>query len=479
MQDVIRLFYPGAEITGAGAEADLHLEVETTVRNGCRLAARAAGGGEPLEQVEEKVFPEPGAADVENELKRLAQLAVYRLLRRLTGSEPGPWGIFTGVRPTKIVHRLMDRGLRRDELVARLTADFAVREDRARLIAGIAGRQRPYLPPPEGRTAVGVYIGIPFCPTRCLYCSFPSYPLAGYRSRVEPFCEALLREIAAVGAALAGRGIPVQHIYMGGGTPTSLPPELFRKVLQAVRRHLYGPQTEEFTVEGGRPDTLTREKLEACASAGANRISINPQTMHDRTLRAIGRSHTVADIFRAAELAGETGFPVVNTDVIIGLPGETAADVAETMRLLGELAPENITVHALAVKRASQLRFELDNHNLPGPAEATAMWETAFRAAAGMGMQPYYLYRQKKTAGNLENTGYALPGKECLYNIAVIEERQTILGLGAGAGTKWVHPGDWYLTARYNPKDPWVYVDRIEEIIANKLSGIASLPGQN
>lgn len=488
VQDVIWLFYPGAQLSpedgGTAPDFSLGLFLETE-RKGDEgqgrkprevITSRAVyqGPGGPLEQ-RESARACPGV-EAANEGRRLLRLAVYRLLCLVTGREPGPWGIFTGIRPTKVVHRMLDSCPDAGAATVLLQSQFAVREDRARLITEIALRQRAFLPTP-GKTGrlVAVYLGIPFCPTRCLYCSFPSYPLGRYNKLAASFVSALLEEIRQVGEALAEAGLAVQSIYVGGGTPTSLSSEQLEEVLAEVKRSLVGPHTVEFTVEGGRPDSLTPEKLEICRKHGVNRLSVNPQSMHQRTLRAIGREHTVEDIYTAVDLVRNKGFPVLNMDVIIGLPEETAGDVADTMAKISALRPENITVHALAVKRASRLRFELDSFQLPGPAEATAMWDISRAAAEELGLQPYYLYRQKKIAGNLENIGYALPGTECLYNIQIIEEKQTIIGLGVGAGSKWVNPWDWSLVNQFNPKDIEGYLRRLQELIARKKLGIANL----
>lgn len=479
IQDVIWLFYPGAELSrgeeGRNPDMILFIEVDREQNGQQEIALQAIYDG-PGGQLTHREAAAPDFEEAENEVKRLARLAVYRLLCLATGREPGPWGIFTGIRPTKVVHRMLDAGLSAGEIIPRLESRFAVRPDRARLLTDIALRQRPFLLPHDtaGRLAA-VYIGVPFCPTRCLYCSFPAYPLNRYGSLVDTFVNALLEEIRQVGGMLKKAGVEVQSIYIGGGTPTSLHEKQLSEVLLAVKDQFVDNKTAEFTVEAGRPDTLSGAKLEICAGAGVTRVSVNPQSMHQRTLHAIGREHTVEDIYRAVSLVREIGFPVLNMDLIIGLPGETPGEVAETVKKIGQFGPENITVHVLAVKRASRLRFELENHPLPGPEEARTMWEIARAQAEELGMLPYYLYRQKKMLGNLENIGYTLPGSECLYNIQVIEERQTIIGLGAGAGSKWLNPRDWTLVNKFNPKDPFVYIERLKEIIKDKKDRIKRL----
>lgn len=494
IQDMVRLFYPGARFNKG--EPELSLKIDSVAG---KWDSRIAVAG--LATFQNKLFAAlktttlPPGDDRDKQVKRLSRLVIFLLLQMNTGGTPTPWGIFTGIRPTKVAHRLWDEGLRPEEIVSRLREDFAVREDKAFLLSAVAAVQRPYLPKAgrrpgteagnaaktgyqaifreiDGTGKVSLYIGIPFCPTRCLYCSFPSYPLGKFGKWVEPFAGALTREIRAVGAALEKAGVTVQSIYMGGGTPTCLPPAMLDSLLGEINRHLRSPATIEFTVEGGRPDTLTGEVLEICAGRGADRISINPQTMEQKTLRAIGRSHSVDDVYKAVEKARKTGFKTINMDIILGLPGETAGDAAKTMAALKELRPENISVHTLAVKRASRLSQELANYPLAAEATAGEMLEASRRAAEDMGMIPYYLYRQKRMLGNLENVGYSLPGHLCVYNIQIMEERQTVLGLGAGAGTKWVRPGDWFLTGGHHPKEPWLYVERIDELIAGKIKGL-------
>ncbi len=475
IDDVIRVFYPGCSIktAGTGEQAELKLYVEIDVQAFRLRALATLEAGNLALQHQEQTTVTQGFE--KNEARRLARLAVYHLLEKLTGKRPSPWGIMTGIRPTKVVHRLFDQGLTASEVKTRLTSEFALTGDKADLVTGIALHQRPYLPLKPGRERqIGVYVGIPFCPSRCLYCSFPSYPRDKYKRWIDPFVEALLHEIEAAGNAVKDNSLAVRCIYLGGGTPTCLGPDRLAAVLETLNRNLRGAETSEFTVEGGRPETLTPEILGICREAGVDRLSINPQTMHEKTLRAIGRNHSVDDVFRAMESARKTGFKTINMDIIAGLPGETTADLRDTLRQIASLRPENLSVHTLAIKKASRLRWEVEKHPMPTAGETAGMVEESRNYAARMGMIPYYMYRQKNTLGQQENTGYTLPGHDCLYNIMIMEERHSIVGLGAGAGSKYLLP-DGLLVNRYNPRDPWLYIERLPEIIHKKQTGLAAL----
>ncbi len=408
-------------------------------------------------------------------VQRLVRLNLLAILRRLTGRNPGPWGILRGVRPIKIVHRLLDAALTAAEAAERLTAKYAVDPGKAQLLTEIAGRQRPFLPAGEaGRRLVSVYIGVPYCPSRCLYCSFPANVLPADRAEVAVFLSALEADLAAAAALLARHGLEAETVYIGGGTPTSLDDADFARLLVLARRSFVGAATREFTVEAGRPDSLTDGKVAALAAAGVTRVSVNPQTMQEKTLKLIGRNHTVRDIIVMFRKIRAAGIPVVNMDVIAGLPGETAADMAATMDGVAALAPENLTVHTLAIKRGSRLAAGQDEVALPGEAETTAMVAVAAAAAARMGLVPYYLYRQKYMTGNLENVGYARPGTECIYNIQIIEERQTVLGVGPAAGTKAVRDA-FRLDSCYNPKDVATYIRNIDHYIRRRDGLVAAL----
>ncbi|ABZ84404.1 coproporphyrinogen iii oxidase [Heliomicrobium modesticaldum Ice1] len=407
----------------------------------------------------------------ENARRRAAKLALLRALEDYSGARPNTWGILTGVRPAKIVHRRLDQGKDLRSIRAELLRDYALLPEKADLLLEIALRQRPFFySSPDARRKVGVYIGIPFCPTRCLYCSFPGYDVKKFKGWLEPFLDSLRKEIEAVGSALCQAGQQVQHIYIGGGTPTALSSEQLERLFCWVNRHLRGPETVEFTLEGGRPDTLDRDKLQRAFVGGVNRLSINPQSMNAATLKRIGRCHRPDDVVEAVELARAIGFPIINMDMIIGLPGENADSVRATLDRIAPLCPENLTVHTMAIKRASRLMAEREQWSLPAADEVEAMLAVTRSGARDLGLVPYYLYRQKRILANQENVGYTVPGRECIYNIHVMEERQTIWGIGAGAATKIVCAEDGeILDTWHNPKDPMNYVERLDGIIGRKL----------
>lgn len=479
-QDVVRLFFPDSEIVMEDRTGcDLSITV-STVQTGATLIGEAiltAGGTRIAEQADTDTVPIIG--DERNQQKRLVKLAVFRGLNRYTGKQPGPWGILTGIRPNKIVHRLLDLDWERANILDYLVTGYDMNPDKAAMLLEIAARQRKYLLSPEqAGQIISIYIGIPFCPSRCAYCSFPSCSVEGRGAQlVRPFVQALKKEIAEIGNFLKASGKKVQTIYIGGGTPTVLDCSKLGEVLHSIREHLVDEKTGEITLEAGRPDTLSKEKLKTAMQSGVSRLSINPQSMNFNTLRKIGRNHTPQQIVEAVEMARETGFDNINMDVIIGLPDEQPVDVEHTLKEIGRLSPENLTVHTMAVKRASKIKEAGDEFELPGSDAVSRMLEIAAEAAVEMKMHPYYLYRQKRMVGQLENVGYAKAGYDCIYNIQMIEERQTILGLGGGAGSKFVDPDTWYLTSQYNPKDPQSYIERIDELIAKKVSILKGASG--
>lgn len=400
----------------------------------------------------------------------LVRINLYHLIISITGEHLLPWGILSGVRPTKLVHRMLDRGLTTDRICETLTHDFALQSEKARLITKVALRQRPHLPNSAEQTKkVSIYIGIPFCPTRCLYCSFPGFVLPG-KEATQTFLTSLFADMAAARKCLDLYGLSVQTVYIGGGTPTSLTSrDLDALLAQTVT--MFAGEATEFTVEAGRPDSLDETKIRLLVDYHVNRVSVNPQTMQQKTLKLIGRMHSVQDIICIFEKIRMCNIPVINMDVIAGLPGEGIHEMIDTMRQIAALKPDNLTAHTLALKRGSRLS-EFKDYELPDAAITADMLAVAEETAATLGMLPYYLYRQKKMAGNLENVGYALPGTECLYNIQIIEERQTILGIGPAATTKVVQPGA--VTSFYHPKDISTYIQTLSDRLQKRDAVLAA-----
>ncbi len=399
-------------------------------------------------------------------LKREIKRQVYKALSEFTGQEM-PWGILTGIRPAKIVHEMLDRGLKKEHILEQLNNYYFVSRNKAALLYDVSLSEKAVLDSTKADT-VSIYIGIPFCPTRCLYCSFTSNPVKKYEKMVEDYISALVKEIKSVGRMLTDRKLKVQSIYIGGGTPTAIDAQYLEGLLKAIEAMFNFDEVEEYTLEAGRPDSITEEKLKVIAKSKVSRISINPQTMKNETLVRIGRSHTSADIIEAFELARKLGFNNINMDVIAGLPGEKLNDFLHTLEEIKKLAPESITVHTMSVKRASRLNNEKESYNLTDGVEVAKMVDSAHEFIAKIGLKPYYLYRQKNILGNLENIGYSIPGAESIYNIQIMEERQTILALGAGATTKVVYPKENRIERIFNVKSVEEYISRVDEMIKRK-----------
>lgn len=393
------------------------------------------------------------------EEKRAAKISVYRALSGLLAVSM-PWGSLTGIRPTKL---LRDSEERHGERGARalFLNEFDVSEEKYALSKRIIDIQRPLMP---DENDIDVYIGIPFCTTRCAYCSFASSTPGVFKDAEQAYVKALLDELSAAERLLEGSR--VRSVYVGGGTPTALCEDSLKTVLSRASEIASG--ADEFTVEAGRPDTITEKKLRIIKDAGAGRVSVNTQTLNESTLERIGRRHTAEEFFAAFCMAREAGF-VINTDVIAGLPGETESDVASTLKSVIELSPENVTVHTLAIKRAS--KFAEDNmESLPGDSETAAMINGARAMLESKGYNPYYMYRQKYMRGSLENAGFAKKGFECLYNIDNMEELCSVAAFGAGAISKRVYGGGERIERSANIKDLRLYVKSADDMIKRKFS---------
>ena len=392
--------------------------------------------------------------------RRLCKSTAYALCKKVTGIHP-PWGSSTGVRPTHLMREALALGQSPEEAEQTLIREFDFRPEKAALMREIVAVQ-DRLPLPEDRFA-DVYIGIPFCNTRCSYCSFSSGEI-GNGKLVPPYLAALKKEMEACAGLLRDSGKTLRALYVGGGTPTSLNEEDFGTLLDWIFR--YFPGAGEYTVEAGRPDSITRRKLETIRDHGVGRISINPQSMVNDTLVRIGRNHTAEDIEAAYDLAREVGIHHINMDVIAGLPGEGPEEFRVTMEAAKRLKPESLTVHTLAIKRSS--RLALEGSDLPAGEPVERMVDMGRETARALGLEPYYLYRQKHMAGNLENVGYALPGHACLYNVDIMEENTHILALGAGGISKRVFPEEGHIQRAPNVANIREYTDRVEEMIQRK-----------
>lgn len=404
--------------------------------------------------------------DVRGEWVRCAKLAVLDVLRQtVRRSLVMPWGILTGVRPGKLAHKLLDSGLSCDELPQYLERHYLLPHGQAQLLTEICLRQRQLLPAAEKQ--VGIYIGIPFCPTRCSYCSFPSGIVPLEEELQQKFLNFIEQDMLTVVQLLSMYSLNVTAVYIGGGTPTSLSETAFARLIALTARHLLLPGVREFTVEAGRPDCFSAEKLKVMKACGVNRISVNPQTLHDKTLKAIGRSHTVQDFYRSYDLVRHSGIKTVNTDLIIGLPGETADDVRASLDGIRALAPDNLTVHTLTLKKSAPI-FGAQFSSLTAE-DAEALVAYGGETAAAMGMLPYYLYRQHYMLGNLANIGYAASGSASLYNIQMMEERHVVLGIGPASATKVPQADGHHLKKLNMPKDIGTYTGNLPQL-AHKRS---------
>lgn len=400
------------------------------------------------------------------EIKTQLKRTVYDILARHM-TPLSKWGILVGIRPVKIVHELLDAGQDEKTIRATLRDDYRVSEEKINLMVEVANKERPYLVPNQP-DAISLYLCIPFCPTRCLYCSFPSNDLARKGKLLQPYLDKLEREVIEAINHIHQLGKYVDCIYVGGGTPTSITEAQLASLLRTIAAHLPLDRIKEYTVEAGRPDTITKEKLEIMKTYGVDRICVNPQTMNPGTLVEIGRSHDAESIVSVMQMAKTVGFKTINMDLIMGLPGETVVESAETLSQIIALEPENITIHTLAVKRASRLNEDLDHYELTHDQVVEAMLEDAEGKLRGAGFTPYYMYRQKKMIGHLENVGYAKQGHESLYNMRIMEEKHSIVACGAGAVSKICEPEINRFDRVANFKGLEDYLDRFEEILEKK-----------
>ena len=458
---IVKAFYPTGEITNQVEEKASNY-VEITFCDGRVIAV------------------EKDEITVEQEIEKKAQIdkRLYEKLAEESGRTLA-WGILTGVRPTKLAMKKLEEGMKAGEFVSWFQKTYLVSEEKSRLAWQIAKREKQLLDQLDYEDGYSLYVGIPFCPTVCTYCSFSSGALADWKDSVDAYVNALCKELEFIGRASKEKKL--NTIYVGGGTPTSLSAKQLEQVLSCIDTHFSRENLLEYTVEAGRPDSITEEKLQVIKAHNVTRISINPQTMQQKTLNVIGRKHTVEEICKTCEMARRLGFDNINMDLIAGLPGETSVDMKDTLEQIERLKPDSLTVHSLAIKRAAKMGQEVKEGQSDASMcnispEIGAMIREAAKAADEMGLEPYYLYRQKNIAGNFENVGYAKVDKAGIYNILIMEEKQTILAAGAGAGTKIVLPDkirldngkETNLIRIENVKNIEEYICRIDEMIERK-----------
>ncbi len=460
IEATVKLFFNAARFSFSddisNASGDSYIIAAVSEQNDCTLisAEIRLNGGLP-DKAEKNICCK---SLVEHELCRL----IYTILCRKLNIKPA-WGLMTGIRPVKKVIELINKGKTFDEINEILTAKYEISPDKLKLAYQTAENQLPILKK-INKKAVSLYISIPFCPTRCSYCSFVSHSMESAMKLIPDYISALCRELEIIGNMVRETNTIIDTIYFGGGTPTSLSASDLRTIMEAVQDNFELSYVREYSVEAGRPDTITDEKLHVIKELGADRISVNPQTLNDDVLKIIGRKHSGDDALKALESARRAGFKNINTDLIAGLPSDSSKSFRHTLDTIISLEPESITVHTLTLKRAADL-FEKGKENSLNP--ASEMVDYSINRLIESGYNPYYLYRQKNTVNNLENVGYSKKGFECYYNIFIMDETQTILGAGCAASTKLVYP-DGNITRIHNYKFHFEYINRFDQIMDKK-----------
>ena len=457
-KEEVKMFYIQEEQVPDECENRISIEYGEQVVIRLSLGGISLEGREDYDQEEDRKVRK-------NKLKQV----LYKLLLQATG-QTLPWGNLTGIRPTKIAMGLIESGMSNAQAAEYMRNTYFTSNEKTALAITIANRERELLKDIDYENGYSLYVGIPFCPSICLYCSFSSSPLERWRNQVDAYLDALLKELDFIAEAMKDKVLDT--IYIGGGTPTTLEPYQIRRLLSHISEKFPVEQVKEYTVEPGRPDSITREKLQALREFPVTRISVNPQTMNQATLDLIGRKHTVEDTRHAFALARECGFDNINMDLIVGLPGEQKEDVQRTLEEIKKLDPDSLTVHSLAVKRAARLNMFKDQYQEMGFINNQEIMNLAMEYAHDCQMGPYYLYRQKNMCGNLENIGYAKVDKAGIYNILIMEEKQSILAAGAGASTKFVFQNGERIERAENVKDVANYISRIDEMIERKRTGI-------
>lgn len=479
VEATVKLFFPAVHFRFSDDEADAHGESfilagleEKDSTSRIYIKIRYNGGNIIFRDKMLGFTINTGKSIIEHELCRL----IYVVFREMLNISP-PWGLMTGIRPVKKVIELMRNNSDRSAINQILTNKYEISDKKLNLAYETAKNQLPILEK-INKNAVSLYVSIPFCPTRCSYCSFVSHSMDSAVKLMPDYITALCKELEIIGEIVNKTNTQIDTIYFGGGTPTSISANDIRTVMECVKQNFDLTKIREYSFEAGRPDTITDEKLSIIKEYGADRISVNPQTLNDDVLKVIGRRHSGMDAIRAFESARKIGFRNINTDLIAGLPTETSDSFKNTLDTIISLQPESITVHTLTLKRAAGL-FENPTEHIHNP--ASEMVDYSVEQLIKNGYNPYYLYRQKNTVDNLENVGYSKKGFESYYNIYIMDETQTILGAGCAASTKLVYP-DGKIQRIHNYKFPYEYIGRFNQLMEKKkevtecLKKISTLP---
>ncbi|MDQ1147198.1 oxygen-independent coproporphyrinogen-3 oxidase [Bacillus sp. SORGH_AS 510] len=479
LQLIANLFFEESEIIKAmNEEADITIDFKLDVQKTISVSAelKDRNGGFFVSEYQKELLPVNTEKEYFKQIKNAVAHVYLSVLQDWTGMIQ-KWGILTGVRPTKLLHKKVQEGVPIKEAHHQLKEDYLITDEKIELMQQIVDRQLTVIPDLYSlQNEVSIYIGIPFCPTKCAYCTFPAYAINGRQGSVDSFLGGLHYEMRNVGLWLKEKGIHITTVYYGGGTPTSISAEEMDMLYEEM--YMSFPDVEsirEITVEAGRPDTITPEKLDVLKKWNIDRISINPQSYTQETLKAIGRHHTVTETIDKYHLAREMGMNNINMDLIIGLPGEGTPEFIHSLDETEKLMPESVTVHTLSFKRASEMTKNKEKYKVADREEVEKMMGLAQDWTKTHGYVPYYLYRQKNILGNLENVGYSLPSQESIYNIIIMEELQTIIGLGCGAASKFVDPVSGKITHFANPKDPKTYNDSFEKYTEDKIKILEEL----
>lgn len=469
VQSLCMLFFPGAKFAESEEEAKGVPVVSVSLRESEEGVEAFASIKQDAKVKTGSRFEKYKKDYTKNRTAKIAVgIAVFEAGKRFFGTVP-PWGILTGVRPAKIAAEMLDSGMSVSAVKKTMEKEYFLNPKKSTLVTEIAAIEKKIIDSTE-ENACSVYISIPFCPSRCAYCSFVSYATPRLLSLIPDYLERLKKDIDRMFDTIKKVGQKVVTVYIGGGTPTTLDETQLEDLLAKIAENVDVFSLKEFTLEAGRPDTITKEKLDIAAKYGVTRVSINPQTLNDSVLKQIVRKHTSEDFFNAYNIARESGIKYINTDLIAGLPGDTFAGFTKTVDSILKLSPDNVTVHTFCVKKAADiLRYNSDIYSRNG-GDTPKSVSYAFVKTKNAGYIPYYIYRQKNTVGNLENVGYAKPGSEGLYNIYMMEDVHSVFACGAGGVTKLISPKNKTMERVAFPKYPYEYLDMNK--VPEKIDGI-------